>query len=328
MKLNDLNVGQSFKNYKELCNYLNQPVLTSNSKKAQIKEWKRYFAYVKDGQRITITKINNPPLNKYDGRINNGRGFYQKLITDIFLDHIKSIIYKDNIEINAKLELNLTLNQTIILCGMANQKYFDAKFLRELKNMGYDKYSINNFLSRTKSKFIKVIENALFAMQKKGIISFEKCYMIVKANKTYKAGICDVNKIIDIENEVLEEMGFKSLSNVFSAFKSRQYYKKLKMLINYKYGWDYFYRSYCVKVSGDNRVNNNKYSANTYQENCIELNKRLIKFFDLQAEKNLLKETNSFTLPPNYLDEQKELSKCLLDISKNNKTSDFQKTAK
>ncbi len=328
MNLNNLKIGQVFKNYKELCNYLNQPILTSNSKKAQIKEWLRYFAYVKNGQRIKITKINNPPLNKYDGRINNGRSLYQKLITDIFLDHIESIICKDNVETNEELELNLTLNQTIILCGMANQRYMDVKLLRELKSMGYDKYSINNFLSRTKSKFIKVIENALLTMQKKGIISFEKCYMIIKANRTYKADICDVNKIIDIESEVLEDMDFQNLADVFSVFKSRQYYKKVNMLINSKYDWDYFYRSYCIKVNGDNRVNSDKYSVNMYQENRIELNKRLISFFDLQAEKNLLKETNNFTLPPNYLAEQKELSNYLLDISKNNKVSNCQESAK
>ena len=68
MKIENLKVGLIVKNYKEMCKLLEQEPKTSNSKKAQLKEWERYFDFFKDGQKIVITKIYNSPLNKIDGR--------------------------------------------------------------------------------------------------------------------------------------------------------------------------------------------------------------------------------------------------------------------
>ena len=40
-----LEIGMIVKNYKELCNLLNENPKTGNSKNAQLKEWQRYFEF-------------------------------------------------------------------------------------------------------------------------------------------------------------------------------------------------------------------------------------------------------------------------------------------
>ena len=49
-----LRIGQIFKSYKSMCNEFGQDVLFGNSKEAQLKEWRRYIEWVKDGQKIAI----------------------------------------------------------------------------------------------------------------------------------------------------------------------------------------------------------------------------------------------------------------------------------
>ena len=81
-----LNTNQTFKNYKALCECLNEPVKNGCAKKAQLKEWERYFSFEKNGQKITITEIFDTPKGKVDNRINNG-GYNTKNIQPI-MDYI------------------------------------------------------------------------------------------------------------------------------------------------------------------------------------------------------------------------------------------------
>lgn len=73
MNIENLCVGQVVKNYRVLCEILGQEPKTSNSKKAQFKEWECYFRYHKEGQKIIIDEIYNSPLNKKDGRTESNK---------------------------------------------------------------------------------------------------------------------------------------------------------------------------------------------------------------------------------------------------------------
>ena len=41
----NLEIGMTIKNYKQMCDLLNEEVKTGESKKAQLKEWSRYFEF-------------------------------------------------------------------------------------------------------------------------------------------------------------------------------------------------------------------------------------------------------------------------------------------
>ena len=50
-------IGMAIKNYKELCTILNEEVKTGKAKQLQLKNWKRYFDWEKDGQKFIIVDI-------------------------------------------------------------------------------------------------------------------------------------------------------------------------------------------------------------------------------------------------------------------------------
>jgi hypothetical protein len=61
MKIENLKEGMVFKNYKELCETLNEKVKYGNSKKSQIDNWKKYFEFKKEKQSYTIVEIYDIP---------------------------------------------------------------------------------------------------------------------------------------------------------------------------------------------------------------------------------------------------------------------------
>lgn len=71
MKLENIRVGQVFKNYGELCKALEIEEKTGRSKKFQIKKIKKYFRFSKIGQKITIDEIYETPVEKVIGKIEN-----------------------------------------------------------------------------------------------------------------------------------------------------------------------------------------------------------------------------------------------------------------
>lgn len=60
--------GNVVKNYKVMCELLNEEITDGNSRKAQINRWKRYFDFHKEGQKFIIDEIYDEPLTAIDQR--------------------------------------------------------------------------------------------------------------------------------------------------------------------------------------------------------------------------------------------------------------------
>ena len=56
----NLNIGQTFKNYKELCAFLEEPTYAGKAKQIQEAKWQPFFSYTKEGHKITITQVFKP----------------------------------------------------------------------------------------------------------------------------------------------------------------------------------------------------------------------------------------------------------------------------
>ena len=59
MNLENLEL-KTYKNYKELCGILEEPIKGGKSKQLQMKDFERYFKYHKEGNKITIDDIYSP----------------------------------------------------------------------------------------------------------------------------------------------------------------------------------------------------------------------------------------------------------------------------
>lgn len=69
MKIENLEVGKEFKNYKKMCECIEvQPKPSGHSRDAQIKTFKQHFNFKTQGQKCIITEIYSEVKEKQDGR--------------------------------------------------------------------------------------------------------------------------------------------------------------------------------------------------------------------------------------------------------------------
>lgn len=69
MNINNIKVGDTYKNWKALCEALKvEPMPSGNKRDAQAKGFKQYFDWTKQGQKIIITEIYDEIKERVDGR--------------------------------------------------------------------------------------------------------------------------------------------------------------------------------------------------------------------------------------------------------------------
>lgn len=71
MKIENLKVGTTYKNWKALCEALEVEAKSASYKQKQERDFKQYFNWEKQGQKITITEIYSAVQEREDGRKDN-----------------------------------------------------------------------------------------------------------------------------------------------------------------------------------------------------------------------------------------------------------------
>ena len=83
-------VGENYnivRNYKTMCELLNEVPMDGNSRKAQVNRWKRYFDFHKDNQKFIIDEIYDEPFATDDAR-KRREGLYVKYIELLLLEFL------------------------------------------------------------------------------------------------------------------------------------------------------------------------------------------------------------------------------------------------
>ena len=173
--MNKLEVGQIFKNYKAVCEWLEIKPTTGTAKIAQIKEFERYCKYYRDGQKYIIDEVFDNPTEKIDGRVNNKGGNNNKyfdLMDNVIIDLLKhgdvcesqKTLFCDKIPLFIMNEYNTYYN--ISLDTMAKR----YKTTNNLVKTYYDK-----MLNITKKCFL----SSLNRLKRQGIIDYEIGYTVM-----------------------------------------------------------------------------------------------------------------------------------------------------
>ncbi|MBO3442427.1 MULTISPECIES: hypothetical protein [Clostridium] len=244
--INNLKVGEEFKNYKALCNKLNIVVANGGRNlKLQKQELKRYFDWITESRKIIITEIYPETKPKVDNRKNNGKSegsrgnnnIYGKYIDNILIDYfIKHLKENDNIV------LNFTNREIAELTGMIN---FNYNITCNDKD-NFHKYLCNSTTPVTKTAirdvFRKVqgilkptIYSSLNRLQKQGYISFIIGYYLLFPKQEDQedeegnryADDVETKAIKKVENEVLKEMGITIAKKNYNDKLRKEYYNRV-----------------------------------------------------------------------------------------------------
>ena len=233
-----LESGVVVKNYKEMCEILDEDICGGDSKKAQMKEWSRYFAWEKKGQKFIILDIYDEPLPKDDGRQNK----------NIYVQYIQVILMKIlSKQKNTKDPFYITTNQLWKLLGMINNNYQNIS-LDDLNNMITDyevtSFDMKKFYQRCNQRLREILFSSLNKLEDRALIKYEIETVIVffdEDRKTVYKPANDIQKkkILKAERKVLLDMELESKQHAYAKFKETEFFERVNAYLHEWYGWEY-----------------------------------------------------------------------------------------
>ena len=275
MKTENLKIGQEIKNYKVLCESLDEPVKVGKSKQLQLKDWSRYFDFHKQGQKIIIDDIFNDVKEKVDmrGKQDNNT---PKYVENIELNIIGELITMGH-------DNKYVVGRGVLLrnVGLTNTNYSYCK-RRQDKLATYlevKKEVVNDYYTCVDSMILGNLEKALKNLSNKKVVQLNSTLLIcknvltdvtyqhitqvdefdeeieiikpvVQADVIYVQATDEERHLINVaEKKVLTNMGFEKLTDVFLKNKLKQYYdqcykeirKEMKDLNFYFQAYDIVY---------------------------------------------------------------------------------------
>jgi hypothetical protein len=242
MNIENLKVGQTFKNYKELCLELGWEIKKSaNSKNAQLKELERYCKFEKMGHKITIKEVFDTPLEKVENRGKDSiyGNLAQILITDLLAQ--------------CNGHISISKSKLMFTIGMVNTNYSECRELvpKLAKYTEIDECFIYDFYNTTIGSLRGIIETALKSLMDKRIIMFNTITKVSEKDiySTRNATEKELQLIMSIEKGILDEMGYKQISHVRVSKDWKKFRLKAKRLLNEQSNIEYYFTAYDITVN-------------------------------------------------------------------------------
>lgn len=276
-----LEIGMVVKNYKVLCELLEQETKTGKSRQLQIKDFSRYFEWQKSGQKFIITDIYETPLEKVDNRKYGNNSVYVKYIELILLQYLATQ--------NGNTR-TLTKKKWWKMLGMVNDKYGNIEE-KKLTSLDYTvtPYEVKHFYQRCNKKLEQILFSALNNLKNRKLIVWELQTVIVSTGENGKeeyspASDIDKEDILRVERYVLKQiMGYEKMIQVFCHFRQNEYYQKVNNILHDYYGWNrYFKQIKIIYVQKDVRE---AIPQTEVDLNKAILNEKIIDSLNNNAEK-------------------------------------------
>lgn len=196
-----------FKNYKELCNALDEPIKTGKSKQLQLKDWERYFSYEKDGNKFIITEIFDTPLEKIDKRTEGNRSKY----VQPFMDYVMSTFNPKYLGEYYTISHWTTAILLLLNSEICNSVYEEEEqIIERCAKLGIEDIKLyRNYVSTVKSTTRSMILKTFGWLQKRNYIQYQEGYKFYYESDSHKRPVCVDSKIIGdyidkIEREICE----------------------------------------------------------------------------------------------------------------------------
>lgn len=212
MNISNLQINHTYKNYKQLCEVLEDRAKAGNSKKAQLKEWERFFTYSKDGNKFIINKIYDIPLDKIENR-GGARHFLPHAER---MERVLMVMINDD---DLLLSLNVLLRQMSIVNSNYSYANYNIKKTSQLINI--DENSLKEFFDTSRRTFKDNMESMLNRLEDKALIYWNKLQMVCIANvRTPKNSM---GKIKAESYTVIDEFGNEEIILTSESNTTKEY---------------------------------------------------------------------------------------------------------
>lgn len=267
IKIDNLQKGQTIKNYKELCSILDIKHATNgNTKNKQLEELKLYCKYEKDGNKFVIKEIYKTPITPVltvNELLKTKNSKYIKLLANIIVEYLYN---------NPQQVKEVPISKLFVMLGITNNNYNSANYYRKELSQIYDirLASIYYFYSNTRMEFKNIIERCLNNLKSRRVLNWYKVVMIKDetTKQLYKADKETEKFIIDTEKETLQ---YLQINNMYELMKDKKKLKEFNDIIFKETNINYFY-AYDL-VIGEKAL---KIEYNNIQEQKENINKLII----------------------------------------------------
>ena len=229
-----------------MCELTGAKYTTGEAKKAQIAGdgetgFKRFFDFEKIKSKFIVTDIYDEEL-PVGGKARGNKNVYSTFVELILMNYLS--------EQNNDSEI-FTRRKLWLLLGMTNDKYgkVSNESLKALDKSITD-YEINHFYNRSNRKLERILLSALGNLRNRRLIDWELQTVICKdssgKDEWFVADDEEKKIILDTEYTVLHEFGFQKIIQVFSTFKTEEYFNRVNEELYNNHKWKKFYKRFKI----------------------------------------------------------------------------------
>jgi hypothetical protein len=286
--------GLIIKNYKELSILLGEEIKAGKSKQLQLDNWKRYFDFEKEGQKIIITRVFNKPVEKIN---NKGKSEGSRGNNAIYVKYIETLLLHMLSQEEGQT-LVCTKNYLMVALGITNRRYTDKHTRKMLvKSNAFKEYEINEFDRRAYQILDRILFSALNSLQSRFLLNwkqelhYEKINEVTGKSQEYIATEDEERRYTAIKYEVLKDMGevegkpekYDQLRDIYFYNKADEFYDMLRDKLYDEFGWDKTYIMYRIIFTRSNVIDAIPRTENQLQEK-LELNDKVVTALNNNAE--------------------------------------------
>jgi hypothetical protein len=211
-----------------------------DTKNAQFKELARYCKFNKIGHKIFIEEVYEIPLPKVDNRGKDSiyGNLIQLLITDLL----------------AQCDGHISISRSKLMSaiGMVNCNYSECRELVQklAKYTEIDEKVIYDFYNTSANSFKSVVETALKSLMDKRVIMYNKIIKVSDKDRysTRTATEKELNLIMDVERQVLDELGYKQISSVRVSKDWKRFRTRTKSLLQERSDIEFYFTAYDITI--------------------------------------------------------------------------------
>lgn len=267
MKIEVLEEGKEFKNYRDLCEHLGIVAKRGNSKNAQMKEISRFCVLVKGkGHSLIVSEVFEIPL---PSERKGGGSVYGDMLDLLLMDYLI-----DEKESRGKVIVNMTRNSLLERMSMVNGNYSYCSY--NIPHLSIyteiDEQVIYDFFNTTNSTFKYSLESSLNRLRSRALAMWTTVTMLCigKSVKSYrKATDSERHLILACEKLTLEEMGYSEIHQVRASKNWNLFRRRVKKKLSYHIeNLDYYFTSYEIVINSIHMVDeHNKLLYKTLKSN-------------------------------------------------------------
>lgn len=159
MNISNLSTGQTVKNYKAMCELLNEKEKGGKSKAYQIEEWQCHFKFSKSGHSFIIEDVYDKPKGKQTGKFG-------------FITNIEELILDLLVQDENKGKVFLSKHRLFRELHMINDNYSYGRYhlLKLSQLINIEELDIREFYDLSRNTFVRSVENALNKLKDKSLV--------------------------------------------------------------------------------------------------------------------------------------------------------------